>query len=785
LIGDHVEIEDLKLPKYNQFVSDCLLLALLRDNEEQKTILDALTMAFTSLEEWNCINVWKEIQNFRQSESLTVEARDKIILKFNTKIPQLYQETLLACKNFEGPLELCFDDLEIMLHAKFQGFITQFMETESFIHLKRTLLSDFMIGQQGGDQTLDNILSCIMGNCILFAFASPEVQGIFDETNDITSELSMKRIVFYLEAEAFEHFQNRSQNYMRQHASRILRTCMDENFAGTSRYNDIKMRIADTETPILNELFSMLKQDAIQWLIQDVFPILKQSKFLGLVKTLNDEQLSRKLPRTPSRFNIDGPSGSSESSFINKLAQKHGIDLEEENYHQWFNCALDRDGFLYQGSFYIFSNHLVFTCNVMGVLKQSLCLELDKVKRIKKRTTIAIFPTALEITMKDASYMFRSFITRDLCFELIKKQMIDHRNRREGNSEGPAPLTPMKSIYDHSKESSTANRDVENLSDGESILAESRPNGSIDRSISAENSVPLVDSGNSVLNKIIKSEEDDVSFANASLPTYEDDFLKGAELELQQEYLLPFPISQFISTFLIDGCRYSIIHHASTAGHKSPETTIWVEDSNDWFKRDYKYRADIKDVPSFVPGVPKDTAVEVIIRCKMLAPGAFVYHQRMESLDAPYANTFFLHEVWEIRQSQGKCQLKFFIGMEWRQSTWLANTIRTRAVKEALSASETYFRILQRKYVSLKPRSNVKEKSHNVAKDIKEKPILQRKISATPNANINLNDSNLFKLLLAQFIIFFLVILYFAYEMRQMRKETSELLSHLREQYKR
>ena len=57
-------------------------------------------------------------------------------------------------------------------NAKFQGFITQFMETESFIHLKRTLLSDFMIGQQGGDQTLDNILSCIMGNCILFAFVN-------------------------------------------------------------------------------------------------------------------------------------------------------------------------------------------------------------------------------------------------------------------------------------------------------------------------------------------------------------------------------------------------------------------------------------------------------------------------------------------------------------------------------------------------------------------------------------------------------------------------------------
>ena len=190
--------------------------------------------------------------------------------------------------------------------------------------------------------------------------------------------------------------------------------------------------------------------------------------------------------------------------------------------------------------------------------------------------------------------MFRSKIFL-MSFELIKKQMIDHRNRREGNSEGknrrptsnphiflsfkispyfiiswnvlfsgPAPLTPMKSIYDHSKESSTANRDVANLSDGESSLAESRPNGSIDRSISAENSVPLVDSGNSVLNKIIKSEEDDVSFANASLPTYEDDFLKGAELELQQEYLLPFPISQFISTFLVDGCRYSIIHHAVT-----------------------------------------------------------------------------------------------------------------------------------------------------------------------------------------------------------------------------
>ena len=93
-------------------------------------------------------------------------------MRFNTKIPHAYQETLLACKNFEGPVDLCFDDLEIMLHEKFQEFITQFMETESFIHLKRTLLSDFMIGQQGGEQTLDNILSCIMGNCILFAFVN-------------------------------------------------------------------------------------------------------------------------------------------------------------------------------------------------------------------------------------------------------------------------------------------------------------------------------------------------------------------------------------------------------------------------------------------------------------------------------------------------------------------------------------------------------------------------------------------------------------------------------------
>lgn len=85
-----------------------------------------------------------------------------------------------------------------------------------------------------------------------------------------------------------------------------------------------------------------------------------------------------------------------------------------------FNCALHR-GILLQGKLYVSMNHISFYSNIFG-FEKNLVIEYQKIKSVKKASTIKLFRNAIEIkTYNDEKYFITSFLSRDSAFKLIQQ----------------------------------------------------------------------------------------------------------------------------------------------------------------------------------------------------------------------------------------------------------------------------------------------------------------------------------------------------------------------------
>jgi len=182
-------------------------------------------------------------------------------------------------------------------------------------------------------------------------------------------------------------------------------------------------------------------------------------------------------------------------------------------------------------------------------------------------------------------------------------------------------------------------------------------------------------------------------------PDFRDDLLPAnVSLTHLEEFTVPFTFDCFIKLFLLQECFYSSVQHSLENGLHDPILTLWHVDEP-WFRRGFTCVADVVEVPAFLSGkLAKTTPVKVITRLKQLQPGAFVYHFRTETPNAPCGNLFYSHEVWKIRQLSGKCKIDYSVGLQWRQSTWLQRPIVSFVNRGSLKATKLYFDAIVAKF---------------------------------------------------------------------------------------
>lgn len=113
-----------------------------------------------------------------------------------------------------------------------------------------------------------------------------------------------------------------------------------------------------------------------------------------------------------------------------------------------YGCALQRE-ILIQGRLYISENHICFHANIFGWITD-LSIPMYEITHLEKRMTAFVIPNAIQITTRQAKYVFASFLSRDTTFDVIYNiwrlarpddGINSSRPSFDGASIGPAPNT--------------------------------------------------------------------------------------------------------------------------------------------------------------------------------------------------------------------------------------------------------------------------------------------------------------------------------------------------------
>lgn len=96
-----------------------------------------------------------------------------------------------------------------------------------------------------------------------------------------------------------------------------------------------------------------------------------------------------------------------------------------------YPCALE-SGILRQGRMFITNKFVCFYCSHFGAEKK-IRIPYKQIRTITKENTAMVIPNAIEIKTLKTSYMFRSFLSRDECFNLINS-VLKNWKIREGQN---------------------------------------------------------------------------------------------------------------------------------------------------------------------------------------------------------------------------------------------------------------------------------------------------------------------------------------------------------------
>lgn len=130
------------------------------------------------------------------------------------------------------------------------------------------------------------------------------------------------------------------------------------------------------------------------------------------------------------------------------------------------SCALQRDIIL-AGRLYISEKHVCFTSNIFGFVT-TLVFAFSEIVAFEKEATAMVFPNAISIQTKNSRNTFRSFISRDLTYDLLVSVW-------HADQDSKKPLRPVPNLY-------TSDSDVSDPSEVASLLSGSDAAKSYDSS---------------------------------------------------------------------------------------------------------------------------------------------------------------------------------------------------------------------------------------------------------------------------------------------------------------
>lgn len=389
---------------------------------------------------------------------------------------------------------------------------------------------------------------------------------------------------------------------------------------------------------------------------------------------------------------------------------------ENEKILDDFGCSYS-DKMIYHGRMFLTENYICFNSSLFAIVKK-LKLRIKNIKSINKKKNLLsdnaieiIYQTIEDSKRKEKKCVFTSFSNRD------------------------GVLSRITDIAKLNKKSNSVARGI--YSSDEDQEADTR-------TMMTSNSLAVLMEESASSERLQKQESDEKDIdIEETLTKYSKEWTEFPK------YMVDCSIEQFYESFLKDDAEYGFGAFCQSKSRAEIEITKWMKHDRDPdFGDDLMTTvkeicaSPVSEVIDEVPVNPNNTELQVFLRFsrfrdkvkgipfvdttrvhkhqKIIRKGnIIIYSTTTRSMDTPYADYFFVNDIYEVVSYQGKCLVRSFINTNFVKSTYFKSTIETRIKEEFPKEVSSVKDYVGQKYaISLyAPQKQVTQLQHGLIRD--------------------------------------------------------------------
>jgi len=420
----------------------------------------------------------------------------------------------------------------------------------------------------------------------------------------------------------------------------------------------------------------------------------------------------------PDRYNTSGMTNSSSLTdstvySASQISQSKTLHKrfhlpDTENLLGEFACALGK-GVLMQGKLYMTNSYLCFFSGLFG-RPLRVVIPLSDISSIKKKNVAMIFPTAIQVVLKDGKkYFFASFLARNTAFQRMSLLLTLYRQGKLADVKSSAQFDK---IFDASNNQEDYNEDAHTADD--SVATHSEDSDSQIRGTQEKD-----EERDKIAETIKMFEKRD--FTQTSM--FDTDFtdqdhllvschlstsvlhlgellalnLCPSKVETEDPNAASLPLEEDGS----NGSKNVLEEYHELRGDSNLEIGKWHRDATLGCIRTIQYESPVQN-KALAVGISKTRNEEHQRICLNPEKSFLLVEWTNQLLDIPYGDTFVMQTRMEARDKSTKdnshqCEVKIYLNVEWKKKVMWRRMIESNVHRETTESYETLIKVLKKR----------------------------------------------------------------------------------------
>ncbi|GJD11825.1 protein vascular associated death 1, chloroplastic [Galdieria sulphuraria] len=476
-------------------------------------------------------------------------------------------------------------------------------------------------------------------------------------------------------------------------------------------------------------------------------------------KERNRVVTSNKLDKNGS--SVTNSSGLSDSTLYSASQISHSKTLhkrfhlpDSENLLGEFACALGK-GVLMQGKLYMTNSYLCFFSGLFG-RPLRVVIPLNDISSIRKKNVAMIFPTAIQVVLKDGKkYFFASFLARNLAFQRLYLLWTLFKQGKLAELKSSAQFDKILETFSNQEEDNEDTRTaddsvVSNSEDSEVHVEENQETDEQQRNKIAE-TLRMFEKGDFTQTSMFDSSFTDQDHLLVSY------HLSTSVLHLGELIALnSCPVGNEtgeLNSLPSEEAGLNTTHNVleeyhELRGDSNLEISKWQRHSTLGCIRTIKYYSPVHN-KALAVGISKTRNEEYQRICLNPDKDFLLVEWTNQLLDIPFGDTFVMQTRMEAHdksthKSNNKpgCEVNIYLNVEWKKKVMWRRMIESNIHRETVESYETLIKVLKKHIENVRGSYMMDEMVNNGNAKSIAKAKLEVQTDLTENSQKNKSSSS-------------------------------------------